>query len=104
MNAKQFYNFSTEDFTWKYDGISYTFGAGQTMFLEDFKADHFAGHLVDRELNKSGDPTNSPKRASLLAKCFPSTEVVTPLEALNIEEKKKVGRPKKKVEEEFEDL
>ena len=48
------------------------------------------------------------------AKCFPTDEVVTPAEAFDIEakneedaevvEKKKVGKPKKVVEEEFADL
>lgn len=90
MNAIQFYNFSNEDFTWKWDGVAYTFPAGETMFLEDFKAEHFAQHLVDRELNKRGVPTNNMvERQALGARCFPSVETVTPLEALQKNEKKK---------------
>lgn len=106
MEARQFRNFTSEDFTWKFGGMAYTFKAGQTMFLEDYKADHFAKHLVDRELNKLNIPTNmEAKRIELTAKCFPSDEVVTPIEALNIEEGKKVVSKKaKKVEAEFEDL
>jgi hypothetical protein len=106
MQAQQFTNFSNEDFTWNYNGMAYTFKSGQTMFLEDYKAEHFAKHLIDRELNKMGIATNmEAKRKELLVKCFPTDEVVTPLEALNIEETKKVTKKKAKVVEvEFEDL
>lgn len=103
MQAKKFTNWTTEDFTWKFDGIEYTFKAGETMFLEDFKADHFARHLVDREMNKTNTVTSMMNvRNELMAKCFPTDEVVTPLEALQINE---TAKPKKKeVEKEFEDL
>jgi len=106
MEAKKFTNFSNESFSWKFGGVEYTFGVGQTMFLEDYKADHFAKHLIDRELNKAGLLTNNQSaREEMLAKCFPSDEVVSTLEALNIEETKKVSKKKAKVvEEEFADL
>lgn len=105
MIAKKFKNFSDEDFTWKFDGVPFEFKAGQEIFLEDYKADHFAKHLVDREINKLGKRTDyAPLRTELTAKCFPSDEVVTPLEALNIEESKKRVPKKKKVEPEFEEL
>lgn len=105
MEARKFKNFSTEDFTWKFDGIPYTFKAGQEIFLEDFKADHFTKHLVDREMNKLGIVTNDQvKRAELAALCSPSDEVVTPLEALQENATKKVVTKKKKEEKEFEDL
>lgn len=102
MQAQQFHNFSTEDFTWKWDGIAYTFKAGQTMFIEDFKAEHFTRHLVDREMNRLNLPTNGPGRAELEAKCSPSDEVITPMEALQVNKKAEVK--KKKVEVEFADL
>lgn len=104
MNAIQFTNFSNEDFTWKWDGVPYTFKAGQTIFLEDYKAEHFAQHLVDRELNKLNIPTNDMvRRMELGAKCFPKVEPVTPLEALQINNKKKTV-VKKEEEVEFEEL
>lgn len=113
MTAKKFHNFSNEDFTWKYDGIPYTFPAGQDTYLEDAKADHFAKHLVDREMNRpevyegfpKGIPTNNLKeRAKFEAKCFPSGDEVSSAEALNLNEvaKEKKGRTKKV--EEFADL
>ena len=102
MQAIKFKNFSGEDFTWKYDGVPYTFKAGSETYLENFKATHFCKHLVDRELNRKGTATNyEPARKELEALCYPSDEVVTPMEAINIEEKKKRG---KKVEKEFPDL
>lgn len=103
MQAIQFHNFSDEDFTWKWDGIAYTFPAKSTLFLEDFKAEHFAQHLVDRELDKKGIPTNNQvERQKLGAKCFPTVEAVTPLEAL--QHNNKQDEVKKEVEEEFADL
>ena len=104
MNAIQFHNFSDEDFTWKFDGIAYNFPAGSTMFLEDFKAEHFAQHLVDRELNKRGIMTNNQvERKRLGAMCFPSVETVTPVEALQKNAEKNVKKVKKE-EEEFPGL
>ena len=107
MQALRFKNFTNEDFTWKFDGMPYTFKAGQEMFLEDFKAYHFAKHLVDREMNRLGMETNNQtQRAELGAQCFPSDETVTPMEALNLNEEEKVSgkKSKKKKVEEFADL
>ena len=109
MKAIQFKNFSEADFTWSFDSLSYTFPAGSTIFMEDFKAEHFAKHLVDSEMNRLGLVTdNKVERAKLMAQCFPSAEVVTPEEAFNIEETKKAKKGKKAkkevVEEEFSEL
>lgn len=112
MQARKFKNFTTEDFTWKFDGVPFTFKAGQEIYLEEDKALHFAKHLVDRELNRlnveSGlhgtgkeVPTNNQKeRAKFEVQCFPSDEIVTPLEALNLN----VEAEKEANEEEFPDL
>lgn len=98
-----FKNFSSEDFSWKWDGVVYTFKVGQEIYLEDFKADHFAKHLVDRELTRQNIPTDMlDKRAALLVQCFPTQEEVTPVEAMQLNEKAK--KTSKKVEPEFEDL
>jgi len=102
--AKKFKNFSNEDFTWKFDGVPYTFPAGGEMYLESERADHFALHLIDRELNKAGKLTNDKlERAKLLEQCFPTVDVVSAEKALDINEKKKEKKAKK-VEAEFEDL
>ena len=104
MNAKKFKNFSDKDFSWKFDGIEHEFPAGMEIFLEDFKGDHFAKHLVNREMDRMGLRTSDIKRREeLIAKCFPTDEVVTPLEALNLNKKADVHVEKEK-EIEFEDL
>jgi hypothetical protein len=104
MEARKFKNFTTEDFTWKFDGVPYTFKAGQEIYLEDYKAEHFAKHLIDAEMNRLGMVTNMQvKRNELNALCFPTDEVVTPLEAMQINEKAKPKKGKK-VEKEFEEL
>ena len=114
MVAKKFTNYTDRDFSWKWDGVEYTFRAGETMFLEDYKAHHFAKHLVDRELTKDGILTNNVlERAKRELLCFPDTEVVSTHEAMQEEEAKKEevkadikkkGRPRKVAEEEFSDL
>lgn len=114
MKAVKFRNYTDHDFSWKYDGIEYTFRAGETMFLEDYKAAHFAKHLIDRELGKLGISTGTlSERTKLEQQCLPGDEPITQHEAIQIEEEKKEaiikeekkrGRPKKIVEEEFADL
>lgn len=96
---------------WTWDSIPYSFPAGQSTYLQDYLAEHFATHLVDRELNKLKLPTDAPKRAELLAKCFGTVSApaadATQLETqiMNEPEEKVKAKPKaKKVEEEFEGL
>lgn len=105
MQAISFKNFTDNVFTWNWDGVPYTFQPGQEMYLEDYKAIHFAKHLADIECNRMNIPTNDPRRTAIEAQALPVSEVVTPVEAIDIEEKKKVGKKSKKVEApEFEDL
>ncbi len=109
MTSKKFKNFTDKAFTHAYDAVPYTFEPGETIFLEADKAEHFAKHLIDRVLNEKGIPTNvGVERNKLMELCFPTKEVVTPLEALQINETEKevkAKKGKKKVEEEeFSDL
>jgi len=47
----------------KWDGEPYTFEAGEARYMPDWKAKHFAKHLVNRELVKKGmDSDTSPKK------------------------------------------
>ena len=62
VNAVKFYNFTDEDFTCKWDGVPYTIKAGETIMFEDWKAETFAKHLIDRELNKKDIRTNNQQR------------------------------------------
>lgn len=104
MEAKLFKNYTDEVFTWKFNGMVHTFQPGQEIYLEDFKADHFAKHLVDRELTKANIQTNNEQaRKQLTAKCFPVAEVVTSEEALNLNTKKE-KKSEVKEEKEFEEL
>jgi hypothetical protein len=58
----KFTNFSNEDFTWTWNGIPYTFPAQSVKFMETGLANHFAKHLVNRELLKRGrENDTSPK-------------------------------------------
>ena len=42
-----FHNFTTKPFTWKWANTPYTFAPGEKMKMEDWKAEHFAIHLVE---------------------------------------------------------
>lgn len=90
--ARLFTNWTAEDFTHTWDGVEYTFKTGQSIYLQDYLANHFAKHLVDRELNKQGIPTNHFSRESLVNKCFgESVKVETQAQAemvqLNVQAK-----------------
>lgn len=76
METILFTNWTDEDFIGLWDGVPYPIKKGQSMYLEDWKAKHFAKHLVDRELNKEGKPTSDPMRIGLEAKCFGESEEV----------------------------
>jgi hypothetical protein len=111
-SAKQFVNFSTVSFTHSWDSVPYTFEPGKVYMLEDWKADHFAKHLVDRELMRMGKQVNDTSRQDLLAMALPAespkmeAEDGSSLESklLNETVKPKVGRKKKNDEEDFAGL
>jgi uncharacterized membrane protein len=72
MQSLLFFNFSDTEFTHSYDGVPYTFKPFQQVYLEDFKAHHFAKHLVDRELQRCKKLVTDGERQSLLSKAIPS--------------------------------
>ena len=55
---KNFKNFSNEDYIGMWDGVERLIKAGDSINLPGFLADHYAKHLVDREMMKA-DQTNS---------------------------------------------
>lgn len=58
----KFTNFSNEDFTWTWNKVPYTFPAREFRFMETNIANHFAKHLINRELLKKGrENDTSPK-------------------------------------------
>lgn len=107
----KFINWTNEDFTWKWGGEATTIKANESIWMQDWKADHFALHLADRELNKKGLPTDHFTKAEIISKTISESGVETQnadtleTELLNRNEgiepaqeeapKKKMGRPKK---------
>lgn len=63
MKTALFTNFSNEPFTGYWNGKGKKFEAGQSLWMPDYLARHFAKHLTNRELLKKGlDRSTSPKR------------------------------------------
>lgn len=71
MKTAKFTNFTKHAFTASYDSQARTFQPGQSSFMPDYLARHFAKHLVNRELLRKnmdgtlvyphGDKMTSPK-------------------------------------------
>lgn len=71
MKTALFTNFSNEAFTGSWDGRTKTIPAGESVYMPDYLAKHFAKHLTNRELLRSdkdgnllikdGDKATSPK-------------------------------------------
>ena len=70
--ALKFTNFSSEDFTYSFNSIPYTFKAGDSVIIFDYLAVHFGKHLVNRELQKEGvmNIFTDPKRKEMIIKCI----------------------------------
>lgn len=72
MKTALFTNFSDETFVGYWDGKGKSFEAGQSVYMPDYLAEHFARHLTNRELlrkkpngdfvHPNGDKFVSPKR------------------------------------------
>ena len=69
----QFKNFTTQDFTWKYGGVSYTFEGGCVYNVPAELALHFAKHLAQREMGDN--PFNETQMKALMNQCFPGTNI-----------------------------
>ncbi len=68
--AVRFTNFSNEDFTGKWDGQDWPIAKGETVLIQSFLAEHFAKHLIDREMTKVGISTgNEEAREKYMNKC-----------------------------------
>lgn len=65
-----FYNFSDEDFVGVWNKEEMKIEAGESIHLPEYLAKHFAKHLVDRELIKSGKQVIDGTRQEVEAKCF----------------------------------
>lgn len=98
MKSVIFTNWTQEDFSWTWNSVPYKFRAGTSIFLEDYLANHFAKHLVDRELFRAEKQTTDQSRDSLIAKCIQaddeSEEQPPEVVALEIMNKKPVTNVK----------
>lgn len=70
MRNVNLHNFSSEDFTWSWNKEPFTIRKGQTVTMPEYLFEHFAKHLIDRELTKAGKATHLPHfREEMMAKC-----------------------------------
>lgn len=111
--AITFWNYSSEDFTHKWDGVDYTVKSGERVLIQDYIARHLAAHLTMREMNRENPQAlinreNAAFKAKM-EKCFQQSETSVSAETpekleVKIEEdsRKRRGRPKKEKEEEIE--
>lgn len=104
-----FKNDDSEEFVCSWDSVPYRFAAGKEMYVEDWKAEHFAKHWADKLMNRAGMITsNKLERDVFLARCLPTSEAFTEEEVfdLNAREAVKEKKASKKVvqEEEFSEL
>lgn len=106
--AVPFFNFTDKPFSHTWDSVPYEFDPMQSYMMEDWKAEHFAKHLVNHVLNLSGKSVADQSRESLLRKALPKSDRIVEVEESKIETelmnmdgpKAKVGGKKKKEQEE----
>lgn len=102
VKAIPFFNFTDKVFSWTWDGVPYTFEPMTSFLMEDWKAAHFAKHLVNHVLNMEGKSVADQLRGSYIARALPSLSRPIEVEAsrietelLNIEgHKPKIGKKK----------
>lgn len=116
VKSRLFKNFTEREFVCSWDGTPYRFKPGQEMYVEDWKAEHFSKHLIDRVMHEQGlIISNLKAREPFIIQAMPESEMLTADEALDLNAREAVaeikaevkkGRPSKKVviEEEFSGL
>jgi hypothetical protein len=81
--VKNFLNYTEEDFIGKWDNVERLIKAGESINLPGFLADHYAKHLVDREMIKAGQDISlniAEARKPFLDKCFIGEAISAPTE------------------------
>lgn len=103
-----FKNWSTEDFTWNWDGNPTTVKKGEIKGMEDYLANHMARHLTDRELQKAGLNLVCTERDEYYARCFAEVDVketITEKQEEKVQVKETAKVPSGNIDpEEFADL
>jgi len=103
-----FHNWSDEDFIHAWDSVDFTFEKGTKVYLEPWKAEHFAKHFVDREMMRENISIDDQSREEFIKKTLGIVEDAKEMEDTALETeilnmnapKNKGGRPKKEVKEE----
>lgn len=83
MTNATFFNFSDEPFTGYWNGKPKTFKAHERMYMPAYLAEHFAKHLTNRELIRTGhevyvspkDPGRVPQFMDVFNKAFIRDEI-----------------------------
>lgn len=100
-----FKNFTNEEFVCSWDGVPYRFPAGKEMFVEDWKAAHFAKHLVNKAMytakgSKELILTDQVLRDKLLAQALPGGITVSQEEMLDLNAREELAEKEAEVKEE----
>ena len=94
-----FKNFTDKEFVCSWDGVPYRFAPGKEMYVEDWKARHFAKHLVDGIMHKRNlITTNMKEREPLLKRALPDEQVaISAEEALDVNAREEVEEKVKEI-------
>lgn len=96
-----FKNFTDKEFMCSWDAIPYRFPAGKEMYVEDWKANHFAKHLVNRVMNERGMiTTNMVERNKFLAQALPDGVTLSEEEAFDLNAREEVKEKTKEIKSE----
>lgn len=96
-----FKNFTDEEFVCSWDSVPYRFPPGKEMYVEDWKAIHFAKHLVDKVMNKKRMITsNMVERNKFLVQALPEAEIISADEALDKNAREEVAEKEKEIKKE----
>lgn len=103
-----FKNFSNEEFVCSWDGVPYRFPAGKEMYVEDWKAEHFAKHLVNKVIytakgSKELILSDQVLRNKLLAQALPGGVTLTPDEALDTNIREEVAEKEAEIKQEVKE-
>jgi len=97
-----FKNFDTEEFVCSWDSVPYRFAPGKEMYVEDWKAAHFAKHLVNKVMNRGNMiTTNMVQRDPLLRLALPDGISVSQEEMLDINAREEVAEKTEEIKKEI---
>lgn len=76
MQAIKFTNWTTESFSHPFDGTLYTFGAGESVMMEEPKAKFFAKHLAEWSFNSKNIKYTPDKLEERISMALDSSVVI----------------------------